>query len=187
MPRPEKVQAVEEIKHHFSVSSTSILTEYRGLTVGQQQQLRNSLRQAGARYKVLKMTLTRRALNDLGQHGLDEWLTGPTAIAFVEDDPVPAARALMEFGKQHENFVVKAGLMNGRVMGADQVAVLATIEDREVLLSKMAGAFKGPLSKAAFLMASFTREAASVFSQLLERKEEEGAGRAASDSRQEGP
>lgn len=173
MPRPEKAQAVERIKERFAASSTSFLTEYRGLTVAQQQELRRSLREAGARYKVLKMSLTRRALNDLGQHGLDEWLKGPTAVAFVEeDDPVRAARALVEFSKEHESFVIKAGLLNGQVIEAVKVAALAEVEDRPVLLAKLAGAFRGPMSRAAFLMGSFTREAASVFAQLLERKEE---------------
>ena len=172
MPRPDKVQAVERIKDRFAASSTSFLTEYRGLTVAQQQELRRSLREAGARYKVLKMSLTRRALNDLGQHGLDEWLRGPTAVAFAEDDPIAAARALVEFSKEHENFVIKAGLLNGQVIEAEKVAALAAVEDRPVLLAKLAGAFKGPMSRAAFLMGSFTREAASVFGQLLERKEE---------------
>ena len=172
MPRPEKVKAVEQIKERFAASSNSFLTEYRGLTVAQQQELRRSLREAGADYKVMKMTLTRRALNELGQYGLDEWLKGPTAVAFAADDPVPTARALVGFGKEHENFVIKAGLLNGQVMEAGKVAALAAVEDRPVLLSKMAGAFRGPLSRAAFLMGSFPREAASVFSQLLERKEE---------------
>ena len=178
MPRPEKVRAVEEIKEHLAGSSTLFVTEYRGLTVGRQQELRRSLGEAGARYKVLKMSLTRRALNELGHEGLDEWLTGPTAIAFVRDDPVPAAKALMDFSKEHEGLVIKAGLMNGQVIGSDRVAVLATIEGREVLLSKIAGAVKGPLSKAAYLLGSFTREAASVFSQLLEKKESDGTGSA---------
>ena len=173
MPRPEKAQAVEQIKERFADSSSSFLTEYRGLTVAEQQDLRRSLREAGARYKVLKMSLTRRALNDLGQHGRDEWLRGPTAVAFVEeDDPVRAARALVEFSKEHENFVIKAGLLNGQVIEAGSVAALAEVEDRPVLLAKLAGAFGGPMSRAAFLMGSFTREAASVFAQLLERKEE---------------
>ena len=176
MPRPEKVRAVEEIKERFAACSTSFLTEHRGLTVGEQQEIRRSLSDAGARYKVLKMTLTRRALNDLGHQGLDEWLTGPTAVTFAHDDPVLAAKALVDFSKKHDGFVVKAGLMNGQVIGPDRVAVLATIEGREVLLSKMAGAIQGPLSKAAYLMASFTRGAASVFSQLLDKKEGNEAG-----------
>ena len=85
MPRPEKVQAVEDIKERFSEASASFITEYRGLTVVQQQNLRNALREAGATYKVFKMTLTRRALDELGHNDLDEFLAGPTAIAFASD------------------------------------------------------------------------------------------------------
>ena len=117
------------------------------------------------------MTLTRRALHELGHEDLDEWLNGPTAIAFVEDDPVLAAKALMDFSKQNEGLVVKAGLLKDQVIGPDQIGIIASIEGREVLLAKIAGAVKGPLSKAALLLGSFTRDTASVFSQLLEKKE----------------
>ena len=172
MPRPDKVRAVTEIKQYFEESSAAFLTEFRGVGVEHQQALRRSLREAGARYKVLKLTLTRRALNELGHEGLDDWLTGPTAIAFTMDDPVPAAKALVEFGKQHEGLVLKAGLLKDRVIEPEEVAQVATIESRDVLLAKVAGALQGPLSKAAFLLGSFTRDAASVFSQLLEKKGE---------------
>ena len=176
MPRPEKVQAVDKIKGYFEGSSTSFLTEFRGLPVARQQELRRSLGEAGAGYKVLKMTLTRRALNDLGHDGLDEWLTGPTAVTFVGDDPIPAARALVDFCREHEGLVIKAGLLNGQVIGPDDVAAIARIESKEMLLSKIAGAVKGPLAKTAFLLSSFTRDAASVFSQLLDKKEAGGIG-----------
>ena len=172
MPRPDKVRAVEEIKGYFSASSSSFLTEYRSLPVAAQQELRRNLKEAGARYRVLKMTLTRRALHDLGHEDLDEWLTGPTAVAFVEDDPVPAARALVAFSKDNEGLVIKAGMLDGQSIGADQVALLATLDSRDVLLSKVAGAFNGPLARGASLLGSFTRNAASMFSQLLEKKED---------------
>ena len=172
MPRPEKVQAVAEIKQYFEDSSAAFLTEFRGVAVEHQQELRRSLRDAGARYKVLKLTLTRRALNELGHDGLDEWLAGPTAVAFAVDDPVPTAKALVEFSKQHEGLVIKAGLLKDRVIEPERVEQVATIESRDILLAKVAGAVKGPLAKAAFLLGSFTRDAASVFSQLLDKKEE---------------
>ena len=175
MPRPEKVQAVAEIKKYFEDSSAAFLTEFRGVGVEHQQELRRSLREAGSRYKVLKLTLTRRALHDLGHEGLDEWLKGPTAIAFAVDDPVPTAKALVEFSKQHEGLVIKAGLLKDRVIEPERVAQVAMIEGRDVLLAKIAGAVKGPLSKSAFLLGSFTRDSASVFSQLLEKKEEVAA------------
>ena len=118
------------------------------------------------------MTLTKRALHDLGHVDLDEWLTGPTAVAFVEDDPVLAAKALVAFSRDNEGLVIKAGMLDGRAIGADQVVLLATLDSRDVMLSKVAGAFNAPLGRAASLMGSFTRNAASVFSQLLEKKED---------------
>lgn len=173
MPRPEKVQAVEEIKERFSDASASFITEYRGLTVGQQQTLRNALREAGASYKVFKMTLTKRAIDELGHNDLDEFLVGPTAIAFASDDPVPVAKALKDFGADHEALVVKAGWLNGDVLPPEMVAKLASIESREVLLAKIAGAAKAPLTNFAGMLGSMTRDAASMFSQLLEKKEED--------------
>ena len=173
MPRPEKVQAVEEIRERFSDATASFITEYRGLTVGQQQNLRNALREAGASYKVFKLTLTKLALDELGTNDLDEFLVGPTAIAFASEDPVPVAKALKDFGVEHEALVIKAGWMNGEVLAPEMVAKLASLESRDVLLAKIAGAAKAPLTKMAGFLGSMTRDAASMFSQLLERKEEE--------------
>lgn len=172
MPRPDKVQAVEDIKQRFLQASAAFLTEYRGLPVARQQELRGALHDAGAGYKVLKMSLTRRALDELGMEGMDDWLTGPTAIAFTSDDPVPTARALADFAKANEAFLIKGGWFNGEAISSEVVSQLANIDSREALLAKMAGAFKGPLNKMAAVMGSFTRDAASLFSALLERKEE---------------
>ena len=170
MPRPEKVQAVEEIKERLENSSATFLTEYRGLSVKAQQKLRRGLRAAGAEFKVVKMTLARRAAEELGLEITDE-LVGPTALAFAGDDPVPVAKVLKEFAKENEAFVLKSGLLSGRVLPPEQVSKLAEIEPREVLLSKIAGAAKAPLANFAGMLSSFSRDAASMFSQLLEKKE----------------
>ncbi len=175
MPRPEKVQAVAKIKNYFEESPAAFLTELQGIKVEHQQELRRVLREADARYKVLKMTLTRRALNELGHTGLDEWLKGPTAVAFAAGDPIPAAKALLQFSKEHEGLVIKAGLLKDQVIEPEQVAEVAAIESTAALLGKLAGVIQSPISKAAFLFGSMTRDAASVFSQLLEQKEETAA------------
>ncbi len=172
MPRPEKVQAVEEIKERLENSSATFLTEYRGLSVKAQQNLRRGLRAAGAEFKVVKMTLARRAAEELGLEITDE-LVGPTALAFAGDDPVQAAKALKDFAKENDAFVLKSGLLRGRVLPPEQVSKLADIEPREVLLSKIAGAAKAPLVNFAGMLSSFSRDAASMFSQLLEKKEAE--------------
>lgn len=171
MPRPEKVQAVEEIKERFENAEATFLTEYRGLSVNEQQELRRGLRAAGAEYKVVKMSLARRAAMELGLDEFTESMNGPTAIAFAAADPVPVAKALKDFAKDHERLVLKVALMSGKLLAPEQVGRLAEIEPRDVLLGKIAGAAKAPLTKMAGMLASFTRDSASMFSQLLEKKE----------------
>ncbi len=171
MPRPEKVQAVAEIKESLEGSEAVFLTEYRGLSVKAVQELRASLRASGAEYKVVKMTLARLAADDAGIAGLDEHLLGPTALAFAKTDPVATAKALKDFSKSHEVFILKAGVLSGNILGPEEVSRLAEIEPREVLLARIAGAAKAPLVQAAGLFASFNRNAATMFQQLLEKKE----------------
>ncbi|HEU4917963.1 MAG TPA: 50S ribosomal protein L10 [Acidimicrobiia bacterium] len=174
MPRPEKVQAVADIKESLEGSEAVFLTEYRGLTVKAVQELRASLRASGAEYKVVKMTLARLAADDAGITGLDEHLLGPTALAFAKSDPVATAKALKDFAKTHEVFVMKAGVLSGNILSPEEVSRLAEIESREVLLAKIAGAARAPLVQAAGLFASFNRNAASMFKQLMDKKEESG-------------
>ena len=171
MPRPEKVQAVADIKEQIEAAEAVFVTEFRGLTVTQLQKLRASLREAGAEYKVVKMTLARRAAAELDIAGIDEHLMGPTALAFANTDPVATAKALREVGDGNDKFVIKAGILSGEVLLPEQIKKLASIEPREVLLAKIAGAAKAPLAKGAGMFASFTRNAATMMSQLLEKKE----------------
>jgi large subunit ribosomal protein L10 len=171
MPRPEKVQAVSDIREKMEGAEAVFLTEYRGLSVKAVQELRRSLRDSGAEYKVVKMTLAKLAASDAGIEGLDEHLLGPTALAFANRDPVATAKALKEFAKGNEILVLKAGYLSGAVLTPEEVSKLAEIEPREVLLAKIAGAAKAPLFKAAGFFGSFTRDAASMFSQLLDKKE----------------
>ncbi|MBW3666454.1 MAG: 50S ribosomal protein L10 [Actinobacteria bacterium] len=171
MPRPEKIQAVADIREKLESSRAVFLTEYRGLSVKAVQDLRRSLRDAGAEYKVVKMTLAKLAAGDAGIEGLDDYLAGPTALAFAEDDAVATAKALNDFSKSNEAFVLKAGYLAGQILSSEQISKLAEIEPREVLLGRIAGAAKAPLFKAAGMFGSFTRDAASVFAQLLDKKE----------------
>ncbi|MGH8871463.1 MAG: 50S ribosomal protein L10 [Acidimicrobiia bacterium] len=171
MPRPEKVQAVADIKESLQSSEAVFLTEYRGLSVKAVQELRANLRASGAEYKVVKMTLARLAAGDAGISGLDEYLLGPTALAFAKTDPVATAKALKNFARSHEVFVLKAGVLSGSILSPEEVSRLADIEPREVLLAKIAGAARAPLMQAAWLFASFNRSAATMFHQLLDKKE----------------
>jgi large subunit ribosomal protein L10 len=171
MARPEKVQAVTDIREGLEGARAVFLTEYRGLSVSAVQELRRAVRESDAEYKVVKMTLAKLAAADAGIEGLDEFLSGPTAIAFANSDPVSTAKALKEFSKDNEVFVLKAGYLSGNILSPEEISKLAEIEPREVLLAKIAGAAKAPLYSAAGMFASFNRNAASMFSQLLDKKE----------------
>ena len=174
MPRPDKVQAVEEIRERFDSAQATFLAEYRGLTVTQQQKLRRELRAAGGEFKVVKMSLARRAADALGIDLGDE-LSGPTGLAFADSDAVTVAKVLRDFAKDNDALVVKSGVLGVNVLTPESVIKLAALESREILLAKIAGAAKAPLVNMAGMLQSFTRDAASMFSQLLEKKPAEDA------------
>ena len=150
MATSEKESAVAELTGLFRESNAAVLTEYRGLTVTQLKQLRDSIRQ-DATYAVAKNTLAEIAAKDAGLEGLEAHLSGPTAIAFVTGDPVNVAKALRDFAKDHEQLVLKGGYMDGQPLDEAGIKKLADLESREVLLAKFAGAMKGSMSKAAAL------------------------------------
>lgn len=176
MPRPEKVQAVAEIKERLERAQAVFLAEYAGLSVKQQQVLRRGLRESGAEFKVVKMTLARRAAAELELADLDELLLGPTGIAFTDGDPVTAAKALKDFAKENEALSIKGGLLGREFLSPERISELADIESREVLLSKIAGAMQAPMAKLAGLLAALPRNMASAMQQLVEKKEEAGGG-----------
>jgi large subunit ribosomal protein L10 len=174
MPRPEKVQAVAEIKERLERAQAVFLAEYAGLSVKQQQVLRRGLRESGAEFKVVKMTLARRAAAELELTELDELFLGPTGIAFTDGDPVTAAKALKDFAKENEALSIKGGLLGREFLSPERISELADIESREVLLSKIAGAMQAPMANFAGLLAALPRNMASAMQQLVEKKEEAG-------------
>ncbi len=165
MAKPEKVGAVTEIVNRLQNSSAAVLTEYRGLTVAQLTALRRSLGE-GSSYAVVKNTLTRRAAHEVGFAELDALLTGPTAIAFINGDPVAAAKSLRDFSRANPLLIIKGGVLDGRPLSAAEIGRIADLESREVLLAKLAGAMKGNLTKAAGLfqapLSQFARLAAAL-------------------------
>jgi large subunit ribosomal protein L10 len=171
MPRPEKVEAVEDIKERLESTPAVFFTEYRGLSVSQQQSLRRSLREVETEYRVVKMSLARRAATELGLAELEQVLSGPTALAFAASDPVVAAKALRDFGRDHAQLLVKGAWLQGQLLAPEKVTELADLEPREVLLAKAARSLKAPMAGLAGLMAALTRGTATLLSQLLEKKE----------------
>ncbi|GAA1163426.1 50S ribosomal protein L10 [Ornithinimicrobium humiphilum] len=173
MATPEKAAAIAELTEKFRSSGAAVLTEYRGLTVSQLTQLRGSMREH-ATYAVVKNTLTKRAAAEAGIEGLDEHLTGPTAIAFVTGDPVEAAKGLRDFAKANPALVIKAGVLDGKPLSPEEITKLADLESREVLLAKLAGAMKANLSKAVYLFAAPLSQTARVVDALRAKVEEQG-------------
>ncbi|GAB3624248.1 50S ribosomal protein L10 [Mariniluteicoccus endophyticus] len=182
MARPDKAAAVAELKEKFSSSQAAVLTEYRGLTVAQLKELRRSLGQ-DATYAVTKNTLTLIAAKEAGIDGLDDQLTGPTAIAFIDGDVAAVAKGLKNFSKDNPLLVIKGGVMEGNVLDAEGVKALADLESREVLLAKLAGGMKANLNKAAYVFAAPASKLARALGALEKAAQEDpskigGAGAA---------
>jgi large subunit ribosomal protein L10 len=145
-----KEASVAELTDLFRDSTAVLLTEYRGLSVAQLKQLRTGIKEH-ATYAVVKNTLTKIAANNAGISSFDAELVGPSAIAFVSGDPVAVAKSLRDFAKANPQLVVKGGYFDGNPLTAAEVNQLADLESREVLLGKLAGAFKASLFGAAYL------------------------------------
>jgi large subunit ribosomal protein L10 len=152
MPKPEKVERVAELKARIDASAALLLTEYRGLTVSEISELRRSLAEGGASFAVVKNTLMRRAVADAGVAELEAMLVGPSAVTFIDDDPVAAAKSVVKAQKLYPALVLKGGYLDGHVLSADEAKALADLESREVMLSKLAGLFKSDMSKAAAVL-----------------------------------
>jgi large subunit ribosomal protein L10 len=165
MARADKAAAVAEITEEFRASNAAVLTEYRGLTVGQLKELRRSLG-SDTTYAVVKNTLSKIAAKDAGVEGFDALLQGPTAIAFIKGDPVAAAKGLDTFAKDNPFLVIKGGIMDGNILTADDLKKLAKLESREVLLSKVAGVANAALAKAASLFQAPLSKAARTIAAL---------------------
>jgi large subunit ribosomal protein L10 len=148
MASPEKTAAVAEIAEDFRTANATVLTEYRGLSVGLMKQLRRSLGTKN-KYSVVKNTLTKLAAKEAGVDLDPALLAGPSAVAFIKGDPIDAAKALRDFSKENPMLVIKGGIFEGKAVTTAEIMQLANLESREVLLAKIAGAMKGSIAKAA--------------------------------------
>jgi large subunit ribosomal protein L10 len=187
MARADKQAAVAEIVDSFNDSAGAVLTEYRGLTVKQLQELRRSLGE-NANYAVVKNTLAKIAASEAGIDGFDDLLTGPTAIAFISGDVVEAAKGLRDFAKANPTLVIKGGVLDGKQLDASEVAKLADLESREVLMGKLAGAMLASLSQAVYLLNAPISQVARLAGALQAKAEQDPtilAGGASQESSQE--
>jgi large subunit ribosomal protein L10 len=165
-----KEASVAELTEKFESSTAVLLTEYRGLSVAQLKELRKSI-STDATYAVVKNTLTKIAANKAGIASFDDELAGPSAIAFVHGDPVAVAKGLRAFAKANPLLVIKGGYFDGNALTAEEVGKLADLESREVLLAKLAGAFKASLFGAAYLFNAPLSKAVRTVDALREKQE----------------
>lgn len=172
MARPDKAADVAELVESFQGAAGAVLTEYRGLSVKQLQDLRRALGE-NAQYAVVKNTLTKIAATEAGVEGFDDLLTGPTAIAFINGDVVEAAKGLRDFAKANPALVIKGGLFEGKSLDAKEIAKLADLESREVLLAKLAGGMLASLTQAVQLLNAPIAQAARLAGALQAKAEQD--------------
>lgn len=150
--RVAKETKVSEIKEKMSKAQGIVLAKYQGLTVEEDTELRKRLREAGVEYKVYKNTLATIVAKELGYSGAEGLLVGPLAMAFGYEDPTAPARVLNDFAKDHKALELKGGFVQGEVYDETKIKQLATIPPKEVLIAKLLGSFKAPVSNLAYLL-----------------------------------
>tara|TARA_B110000914_G_C15461400_1_gene446057 strand:+ start:655 stop:1251 length:597 start_codon:yes stop_codon:yes gene_type:complete len=171
MVRKDKADKVKQLEKLFSSANALVLAEYRGLTVTEQTKLRKELKNAGATFNVVKMSLAKRAAENIGYKSILEHFSGPTGVAVIESDPVEAAKVLKQFSKDNDSFVLKGGLMESEPLTIDQINILASIETRDVLLAMIARGFNAPLTKMAVGLKGVLNKSGYAFKALLDLKE----------------
>jgi large subunit ribosomal protein L10 len=172
--RTHKVEVVDEVKTRLSSSTASIVSEYRGLTVAELAALRDALEAVGGDYKIFKNTLVRRAVDGNDYQPLSEYLSGPTALTFVQGDISAVAKALRDFSRANPLLVIKGGLADGSLLGPSDLAALADLPSREVLLARLAGALAAPMQQMAGLLKALPQNLAYGISALIEQREAAG-------------
>jgi large subunit ribosomal protein L10 len=166
MPRAEKEERVHGIAQRLSSAQGAVLTDYRGLTVQDAAEVRSALEEADARFSVVKNSLTRLAVKEAGLEDLQEYVDGPTAIAFIQGDPVAAAKALVEQARRLPALEIRGGFAEGRILGAEEIRALARLESREAMLAKLAGLAKMQLSRTAWMLQALQSKFVSLMEAL---------------------
>jgi len=160
----QKKLIVDEVAGKLKNSVSTVVVDYRGLTVAEVTELRKQLREAGIEFKVYKNSMVRRAAEAAGLAGLNDALTGPNAIAFSNDDVVAPAKILNDFAKKHDALELKAGVIEGNIATVEEVKALAELPSREGLLSMLLSVLQAPI-----------RNLALAAKAVADQKEEQGA------------
>jgi large subunit ribosomal protein L10 len=176
MQRSEKERVVAELADRLRSAETLMVADYRGLTMPEIEELRTRLLEAGARFTVVKNTLTKLAAEQAGTEQVLELIDGPTAIAFLdaEGDPVAAAKVLNETARAHDVLVIRGGILEGSVVGDADIKRLATLPPAEVLRAQLAGAVVAPLATIVGLFTAPLRDLVGVLDARIRQLEEQG-------------
>jgi large subunit ribosomal protein L10 len=170
MLRPDKSTEVKRISERLQGAKAAIIAEYRGLTVSQMTELRSKIRAAEGGFRVIKNRLAKLALKDTPTDGIDGLLTGPTALATAQADPVPLAKVLVDFAKEHEPLVIKGGNVEGKPVDLAGIQALATLPGRPELLSMLLSVMHGPARGTASVLAAIPRSLVTVIQRIGESK-----------------
>lgn len=171
MPSVKNIEALKEIETRLKENRHFIIAEYKGLTVEEMTKLRRSLREADCEVKVLKNTLFGIALKNLDYPDFEDFLYGPNAFIFIKEDPVLAAKKVMEFAKQHEALKVKCGFIEGHIFDASKVEALSKLPTKEELIAKLLGSLKAPLYGLVSVAIGPVRGLAIALSEIAKQKE----------------
>ena len=171
MQRTEKEQVVTELAERLRAAESLIVADYRGLTNMQLEELRGKLRVSGARFQIVKNTLTRRAAEEAGADAILALLEGPTAIAFVETDgdPVGVAKALADTARDTKVLALRGGLLSGRTIGSAEIAELAKLPAPEIVKSQLVGVIVAPLTQLVGLLAAPLRDLVGLIDARVEQ------------------
>ena len=176
MLKSEKERVVEQLAERLRSTDTLMVADYRGLTMPEIDELRSRLLEAGARFTVVKNTLTKRAAEQAGATSVLELIDGPTAIAFLEadSDPAAVAKVLNETARAHDVLVIRGGLLEGDLVGDEEIKRLATLPPPDVLRAQLVGAVAGPLTTVVGLFAAPMRDFVGVLEARIRQLEEQG-------------
>lgn len=170
MARPEKEAFVEELVEKMTSAKSMVITDYKGLDVSAITELRKQLREAGVEYKVVKNTLAKIAAQKAEVEDINEYFTGPTAVAFGLEDAVSPAKVLVDFAKDNEKLEIKCGSLNGQIISLDKVKSLAEIPPREQLLAQVLAGMKSPITGLVNVLQGNLRGLVQVLNQIKEQK-----------------
>jgi large subunit ribosomal protein L10 len=168
--KSNKAQLVAELAAKMATAKATFLADYRGLTVDQVNDLRGKLRATGVEYRVVKNTLLKLAIKETGTACIEPLLSGPTAIAITDADPVAPAKVLSEYAKTNAKFELKGGSLEGTVLSIADIKALADLPSREVLLAKMLGSMSAPATNFVGVLAAVPRSLVQVLAAIQDQK-----------------